>query len=291
MLNFRYHALSLVAVFLSLVIGLLLGVAIGDRGLISSAEHDVRASLRHDVRKAQDERDAALGALRERQRFEQAAYPALVANRLDGKRIALIQLGGGSDRMWDLTRNALQDSGARLVSVSVVREPLRVSELASAAKGTRYEQLGDDPTLLHPLGTRLGIQFVTGGKLLAALRRDLLVQGSGALDGADGVVLVRDPPRLGKDDAKAVDTFEDGLVRGLRAHDVPVVGVEATDTDPSQIDWFKGHEIASVDDLDDTIGRAALVYALAGQRGSFGVKSSAEGGRLPPILQASGPQP
>jgi hypothetical protein len=36
MLNFRYHALSLVAVFLSLVIGLLLGVAIGDKGLVSS---------------------------------------------------------------------------------------------------------------------------------------------------------------------------------------------------------------------------------------------------------------
>jgi hypothetical protein len=288
MLNFRYHALSLVAVFLALVIGLLLGVAIGDRGLISSAENDVRASLRHDVRKAQDERDAALGALRERQRFEQAAYPALVANRLGGKRIALIQLGGGSDRMWDLTRDALQDSGARLVSVSVVREPLRLTELAAAAKGTRYDQLGDDPTLQHPFGTRLGIQFVTGGSLLDALRRELLVQGSGVLNGADGVVLVRDPPKLAAADAKVATTFEDGLVSGLRAHDVPVVGVEATDTDPSQIEWYKAHEVASVDDLDDTIGRAALVYALAGQRGSFGVKPSAEGGRLPPVL-TSGP--
>jgi hypothetical protein len=40
-----------------------------------------------------------------------------------------------------------------------------------------------------------------------------------------------------------------------------------------------------VDDLDDLIGRAALVFALAGERGSFGVKSTADGGRLPPLLQ------
>jgi hypothetical protein len=287
MLNFRYHALSLVAVFLALVIGLLLGVAIGDKGLVSSAEQDVRASLRGDVRDAQDERDAALEALRERERFERAAYPALVANRLVGQRIALIELGGGSDRMWELTRDALQGSGAQLFSVSVVRRPLDLARLAAASAGTRYERLADEEDeMLHAFGTRLGIQFTRGGELLEAVRRVLLVQGSGRLEGADGVVLVRSRVEL-EDDAEAerVETFEDGLVTGLRADGVPVVGIETLDADPSQVPWFQAHELSSVDDVDDPIGRAALVLALAGQRGSFGVKPTADGGRLPPILQ------
>jgi hypothetical protein len=284
MLNFRYHALSLVAVFLALVIGLLLGVAIGDRGLVSSAERDVRASLRGDVRRAEDERDAARGELRARAAFERAAYPALVANRLPGARIALIELGGGSDRMWDLTRNALQGSGAKLVSVSVVREPLPIGELASAAAGTRYERLGDDPSLVHAFGTRIGIQLTSGGTLLDAVRHALLREGSGTLEAVDGVVLVRDPVTLTADDAAVANAFEDGLMRGLGAHGIPVVGVETTDAAISQVSWFKAHEASSVDDLDDTIGRAALVFALAGQRGSFGVKPTADGGRLPPLL-------
>lgn len=286
MLNFRYHALSLVAVFLALVVGLLLGVAIGDKGLVSSAERDVRASLRGDVRSAQDERDEAREELRERDRFEEAAYPALVSGRLEGRRLALIELGGGSDRMFDLTREALASSGAKVVSVSVVRRPLDLGTLAEAAKGTRYEQLSESDDLLHAFGTRIGIQFVRGGELLNAVRRELLVQGSGELDGVDGVVLVHSPVEGDDDGANAlVDTFEDGLVTGLRADDIPVVGVETTDSDPSQIAWFKDHELSSVDDLDDPIGRAALVFTLAGQRGSFGVKSTADGGRLPPILQ------
>lgn len=285
MLNFRYHALSLVAVFLSLTIGLLLGVAIGDKGLVSSAEQDVRASLRGDVRDAQAERDDALAQLEERLRFEAEAYPALVEGRLAGRRIALIELGAPSDRMWNLTKDALQGSGATLTSVSVIREPLQLDALAAAARGTRYDQLAEDPDLLHPFGARLGLQFTHGGRLLRLVRRDLLLQGSGALDGADGVVVVRNTPELEGEEADVVDTFEDGLMRGLRAQDVPVVGVETTDAETSQVEWFKEHDVSSVDDLDDPIGRAALVFALAGQRGSFGVKSTADGGRLPPLLQ------
>jgi hypothetical protein len=285
MLNFRYHALSLVAVFLSLAIGLLLGVAIGDKGLVSSAEQDVRASLRGDVREAQGQRDDARAQLQQRQQFEAEAYPALVNGRLAGRRIALIELGGPSDRMWNLTKAALQGSGARLTSVSVIREPLQTDELAAAARGTRYEQLATDTQLLHPFATRVGLQFTHGGRLLRLVRRDLLQQGSGALNGADGVVIVRNTPHLSGAEADAVDTFEDGLVRGLRAQDVPVVGVETTDAESSQVEWFKSHELSSVDDLDDPIGRAAVVFALAGQRGSFGVKATADGGQLPPILQ------
>lgn len=285
MLSFRYHALSLVAVFLALVIGLLLGVAVGDRGLVSSAERRVRDSLRQDVRKAQQERDSARDEVKERLAWEDDAYPALVGGRLAGMRVALIELGGSSDRMWDLTRDALQDSGARLSSVSVIREPLDLGAIAKASRGTRYQRLADDPSLVHAFGTRMGIQFTQGGELLPRVRGELLEQGSGALDGADAVVVVRDEREFDDPaDARVVDEFESGLMRGLRVDGVPVVGVETTDADPSQIGWFKDRDISSVDDLDDPLGRAALVFALAGQRGHFGVKPTADGGRLPPIL-------
>lgn len=285
MLSFRYHALSLVAVFLALVIGLLLGVAVGDRGLVSSAERDLRDSLRADVRRAQDERDEARRQLEERRRFEQEAYPAMVHDRLVGMRIALIELGGASDRVWNLTREALQGSGGRLASVSVIRKPLDLRKLAQAARGTRYERLDEDPALVQPFATRLGIQFVRGGALLDRVRGELLDQGSGALEGADAVIVVRNEHELDEPDATdVVADFERGLMRGLRHGGTPVVGVETVDADPSQIDWFKEHDLSSVDDLDDPLGRAALVFALAGERGHFGVKPTADGGRLPPIL-------
>ena len=73
-------------------------------------------------------------------------------------------------------------------------------------------------------------------------------------------------------------------MEGLRARGTPVVGVETLDADPSQVSWFKDHDLSSVDDVDDRVGRAALVFALAGQHGAYGQKSTADGGLLPPIL-------
>ena len=59
MFDFRYHALSLVAVFLALGIGIVLGATLGD-SVVSEANKDVRSSLRGDVIDARnDARTAA----------------------------------------------------------------------------------------------------------------------------------------------------------------------------------------------------------------------------------------
>ena len=73
MFDFRYHALSLAAVFLALVVGLLLGVAIGDEELVSCAE-DIRDSLREDVRRPPRARRRARRSCAE-QRFGAGRLP------------------------------------------------------------------------------------------------------------------------------------------------------------------------------------------------------------------------
>jgi hypothetical protein len=65
-----------------------------------------------------------------------------------------------------------------------------------------------------------------------------------------------------------------------------VVGVEATDTDPSQVGWYDEQVIASVDNADLAAGRLALVLVLqeavtadiTGEppEGSFGYKDTAD---------------
>jgi hypothetical protein len=57
---------------------------------------------------------------------------------------------------------------------------------------------------------------------------------------------------------------------------VPTVGVELSSTEPSQVPWYQGQDISSVDDLDATAGRAALAYALTGSRGAYGTKPTAD---------------
>jgi Copper transport outer membrane protein, MctB len=276
MFDFRYHALSLVSVFLALVLGLLLGVAIGDKGLVSSAEHDVRASLRGDVRKAQRQSEKLRAQLDEQNRFLQEAYPLMVGSRLIGSRIAVVSIGDVSDEELGNVRDALEQTGGRLTSVASIRTPLDLPSLSQAAAGTPYQNLQANPALAKRFGERIGLGYADGhGRLVRRLRRALLQSSSGPLGGVDAVVLVRDPRTFQPPQQKVLDEFSDGLVTGLSANNRTVVGVEKTDTKPSQVSWYRDHNIASVDDIDQLPGRAALVFTLAGAEGAYGTKSSA----------------
>src|SRR5918911_387734 len=97
MFDFRYHALTIVAVFLALLVGLLLGVAIGERGLVPTAETNLRENLRQDVSAARSEADDLRRQLAQEKDAEEAMYPALVAARLDGVRVGIIALGALSN--------------------------------------------------------------------------------------------------------------------------------------------------------------------------------------------------
>jgi len=278
MFDFRYHALSLVSVFLALVLGLLLGVAIGDRGLVSSAERDVRASLRGDVRKAQAESENLRAQLDEQNKFLQEAYPLMVGSRLIGERVGVVTLGDVSDREIGNVRDALEATGGRLTSVVSIRTPLDLPSISTAAAGTAFQNLQVEPKLVKRFGERVGVGYVSGGgRLLDKVHRELLASSSGALGGVDSVVVIREPRTFQKPEQSVLNDFEDGLMTGLSNNNGTVVGVETTDTKPSQVGWYRDHDLASVDDVDQLPGRAALVFALAGADGAFGTKSTADG--------------
>jgi hypothetical protein len=283
MFDFRYHALSLAAVFIALVVGLLLGVAIGDKELVSSAQRDLRSSLRADVRQADQERDEAQARLREQRQFADAAYPILTKDQLRGRRIGLVVLGN-DDGAPDLIRRALQPTGADLALVAVVRENVELSALAERARGTRYADVAQDASLLDDLGRRVGIQIVTGGRLAHQVRTPLMQTLSGEFGGLDGVIVMR-PTTAPKnpDAAKRLAELQDGLARGLVQTGVKVVGVERRASDPSHIGWYRDRELSSVDNIDEQAGRAATVFVLAGAQGAYGRGDGAQA-LLPPIV-------
>jgi hypothetical protein len=276
MFDFRYHALSLAAVLVALVIGLLLGIEIGDQGLVSSAEKKLRQSLRADVNRARDESQRLKTQLTHRRDFEDQVYPDLVTGQLQDKRIGVVFLGHSSDQTTKYVKDAVAGTGGRVVFESEVREPLDLQGLAKGSEGTRYAALDLGSDLIQPFGQRVGEQLTQGGKLIRRVRGKLFSQFSGTLGRLDAVVLVRDPPNLSGDAAHAVTLFERGLTDGLSSRDTPVVGVELTSTTPSQVNWYRDRELSSVDDLDDIAGRLALVFTLAGADGAYGVKPTAD---------------
>ncbi len=89
----RYHATSLIAVFLSLAIGILIGAEFGGDAL-TSTRRNLENSLVGNLQDARSKTDELSGELGRANEFADRVYPVLARERLEGKRIAIVALGG-----------------------------------------------------------------------------------------------------------------------------------------------------------------------------------------------------
>jgi len=144
MFDYRYHALSLAAVLLALAVGVVIGVAIGDSNLVSSAKSGIVHDLSAEVNGADREAGQLRTQLAGEEAFAKDLYPIAVHGLLAGRNIGLVFLGGSDDRVNGLVREAVTQAGGDLMTVVAVHEPLNLAGLASAAAGTRYAALGAD---------------------------------------------------------------------------------------------------------------------------------------------------
>lgn len=282
----RYHATSLIAVFLALAVGILIGAEFGGSTL-SSTRRDLEHSLVGNLQDARSRADELSGQLNRSNEFAERVYPVLTRDRLAGRRIGIVALGGLPGDVTGDVEDALAPTGAKLVAVGVVREPVDVSGLAGDLAKTRFADLRRSPDGLTELGTGLGRQLVLGGTLPEFVRGQLFSRASGTFGALDGVIVVRSQPQdMGPVQRSKANQFESALMSGITATRTPAVGIETTSTEPSSVSFFQSSDLSSVDDVDLTAGRLAMVFAMLGAEGSFGVKGSAD--RLLPDLLPEG---
>lgn len=282
----RYHATSLIAIFLALAVGILIGAEFGGDALTSTRKN-LESSLVDNLQDARSRSDELSGQLGQANEFADRVYPVLTRDRLEGKRVAIVALGELPSEDTDAVEEALGPTGARLVGVGVVREPVDLTGLAADLAKTRFADLRRNPDSLSALGVGLGRQIVLGGTLPTVVRGNLFSRASGSFGALDGVIVVRNQPQdMGPVQRATAGTLESGLLNGITATRAPAVGVETSNTEPSSISFFQGSGLANVDDVELTAGQLALVFSLLGAEGSFGVKGSAD--RLLPDLLTQG---
>jgi hypothetical protein len=286
MFDLRYHVASLAAVFLALIIGILVGVGIADRGLLDKG---TRSLLEHQVADLRARLDAATKQSAATNREQKAAqsyiketYPILVRNRLRGTHIALVFVGPVDPGMASTLDQALTESGAEKTRLRALKMPLDIprldTRLAAQPAGDGYV----GRSKLESLGRALGEELMSGGEtpLWNALTQALVEETSGASKPpVDGVIVVRTvPPQR-----DGTSRFLSGFYQGLTSAGLPAVGVETTDSSSSALEAFRLAGLSTVDDVDEPSGRLALVFLLAGAPGGhYGVKRSADD-VLPPL--------
>lgn len=111
MIDFRYHVVSIVAVFLALALGLFVGsTSLQDVVVHSLKSNTDRVARENAALRTQLDQSQAL--LKAEQSFDKALLPYAVSGRLSGQLVTLVSAPGASDGLRKQLVTALQAAGA-----------------------------------------------------------------------------------------------------------------------------------------------------------------------------------
>jgi hypothetical protein len=301
-ISLRYHVVTIVAIFLALAIGLLAGSAFVQPALQEELQNRTDAAearaeeLRGDIDDLRTE-IAGLGA------FADAVVPMLTQGKLAGTPVVLVTQTGVEDSVLAQAQSALANAGANLLTTvsatdeMVSKDPTTQEQLATIV-GEPTASADDLPTLAAQAlaqGLSPSTSAIGGDVLDQLLSAGFLAPvGSGPSQstlneiGQPGQVVVVLSGGRGDEPSLPPEDFAVPLVIGLAELSVPVAAGESLLSDYPYVSLVRADGTdgtVTVDDLDRTMGGAALILGLeeliaTGDGGAYGVKDGAD--PLPP---------
>jgi hypothetical protein len=263
MYNLRYHIASLVAVFLALSVGLLLGTVVAPaqtttKNLVASLKQSFDTlSGQNDVLNADN---TALSA------FATQAEPHLVGNVLLGRTVMVIADPDSSDAVARVS-DAVSAAGGLPAVATLEAADLSLSDPTVSAAATAVLGPTEPSQLTSSVVEALVREWTTAGdprKLTAALvdagalkMQDL--PASATVSGC-AVAAVFD---------KTPDAAGIALARGLASAGRLSAGVETTKLDTGMASAATAAGLSAVDDVDSPLGQVSLVWVLSGRAGGW----------------------
>jgi hypothetical protein len=110
-IDFRYHLVSIIAIFFALAAGIVLGAG-PLKGTVDQTLTEQTAALRDENQKLHDQVQAAETDAAYQEAFLAEVTPRLIGDQLAGENVAVIAMPGADEDMVTALREALQHSGA-----------------------------------------------------------------------------------------------------------------------------------------------------------------------------------
>lgn len=287
MINWRYHIMSIIAVFLALGLGVIIGIGLSDEGTIDLGRQGLVDDIRRDIDEVRNENNALNTEQSINLRYQDNTFPYLVAGQLRGQRIALVSSSSVSESDRHNIAGAIGTAGGQVVSTTILNSRFDITAVVARTVETlqQYPQLAgiDENTLAAVMGNQLALEIASTNPPLAltSLQGTLVDSTSGSYElPVNAVILLT---RADNEYTPQYTDLEREFILGLRNAGLIVIGGEPVDAPTSEVPMFVAIGIASVDNIGSRIGQLSVVYALAGEHDNYGVKPSSD--MLIPIMR------
>jgi hypothetical protein len=298
-IDFRYHLVSIVSIFMALAVGIVLGAGPLKEDIGNTLTSEVK-NLRADKTALRGELDAAEKGAKARDEFATATNRSLLAERLKDTTVAIVVLPGADPNLVKSTQTTLTSAGAVIGSTITVQDNW-VDPDKAAFRATLGQQLagqvgvpidqsgGDvvDAVLARSVLAKAGATATGAPAALEGLRTGDLIKYTTDQVRVASVAVVLSGPVTGSD-AKAREDRAAALSRLAGALDAAGAGAILVEESArsgasgttsvvgtAREDGDQAKTLSTVDNGDLPMGQASIVFGLleqeAGQSGQYGL--------------------
>lgn len=284
MIDLKYHITSIVAIFLALGLGILIGSSIvGDNLLVDQQKKMIDRLeeqfyvLRDREDKLEAENEYKTNLISNYENYSQTVLPILVDGRLEEYKTAVVVTGDG-EIPAGLT-NALSNAGAEVVCKVVLLSNMNLNSPELRNRLIEFYSLDsktDKNTLRHYVAVSVAaiLNGIDDPGLITFLEQNNLIKFSGNNSvPLNGVILLGG---ANNPNSNFAASFDQGLIASLNQQEIRVFGVEPSQITYSYMSVYQDNNISTVDNIDLSPGQISLILAMEGEAGNYGMKPTAK---------------
>ena len=283
MIDLKYHIVSIVAIFLALGMGILIGSSIVSNDVMVVQQQKIIDSLETQFSSLREHESTLLAEdvkkskmINNYENFAQGMLAPIVEERLKGRNVAVVV--SGTEVIPSGLLNTLTLSGANVNSQTLVLENINMKDSKLRQKLIAYYGADANVTsdiLRQKVAESLGL--LVNNKADPALSKflsenNLIKISYTNNDSVDTVILIGGSDTLGQ---SFPEGFDSTLIKTLLQDGKQVIGVESSNVKLSYMKTYQKFNISTVDNINLSLGQISLVLAMVGEPGNYGTKSNA----------------
>lgn len=259
----RFYIVSIVSIFIALGIGIYIGFSIDSQELIFDQKENIINILEsqfelltEENHKVKEENKLIILENELINKYIDESYEFIIKNRLDGMNIGIIETN--SDYIISSIGNDLEDAGAKVVNLTTLNSSI-------------VNRIDLDDTISIILNS------IINGKVdddFLNLKDKDIVKFMGSYDQPIDYLVISGGSV--EDSRERINKIDKSIIEISKEYNIPIIGIEKHDVDYSYMGSYNNFGITTVDNVDMIMGKVALILAMEGMPGNYGIKPTAK---------------
>ncbi len=281
-INIKHFVITIIAIFLSLGVGIFIGVIIDGQHLFIEQQKVIVSQIEEEFDDFRQKNYEIMNELNDyknknsrRDRFLKLIYEKLTEKELQDYNVIVINMFNGEDYIE--INQVLDDIGIKPVAeVNIPRESSEaIQKLSNDFKrGYSFQALNDEIYIMNRERIVSGLIKNEYSLLPYSLKEieGLKYQGN-IYSSIDQAIVIDDGFMINDRNYNGV---RKELINLIKSEDIPVMVIESSEISLSSIPFYKELDVSSVDNADTALGRLSMIMLLKGKNGHFGEKKAAD---------------